>query len=353
MKALKQDLVERNLYAGLILLLILLAAIDSIAPSWVHVESLYILPVLLSLQSKRRDLAISVAGIGTYLIVWITLLSVDNVDSLSAAAGNRAVAVVIIWTVAIFCLLRERHFRRHFQAVFTETNRELVATRDIAVQTLAKVSDSHDLDTGRHIDRICAFSRILADELRKDPAFAPVIDEDFLTGLRHASLLHDIGKVAIRDFILQKPGRLTTEERAEMKQHTIIGTNILDEVINHHGEAAFLKMAAAIAHYHHERFDGKGYPAGLSGKAIPLAARIVALADVYDALTSERPYKNAYPPVMARKMIELESGTQFDPDVVDAFLRRFTDFVDVQLRYPSKHVHIFGLTESLVAEYCT
>ena len=152
------------------------------------------------------------------------------------------------------------------------------------------------MDTGRHLERICAYSLILANELRKDPVFFGVIDNEFLTNLRQSSPLHDIGKVSISDSILLKPGRLTPDEYDEMKNHSAIGSDILQDVVANRDEATFLKMATVVARYHHERFDGTGYPDGLAGKAIPLAARIVALADVYDALISERPYKEAYSP---------------------------------------------------------
>ena len=138
----------------------------------------------------------------------------------------------------------------------------------------------------------------------------------------------------------------------EMKNHAAIGGEILQDVVAHRNEATFLKMATVVARYHHERFDGSGYPEGLPGKEIPLAARIVALADVYDALTSERPYKPAYSPEEARDTITAQSGLQFDPDVVAAFLRRFDDFVAVRDRYPAEQAGDTSLVESLLAEFC-
>jgi putative two-component system response regulator len=179
-----------------------------------------------------------------------------------------------------------------------------------------------------------------------------VIDDKFLTNLRQSSPLHDIGKVSISDSILLKPGSLTPDEYCEMKAHSVIGSDILQDVVASRHEATFLKMATVVARYHHERFDGSGYPDGLVGKEIPLAARIVALADVYDALVSERPYKDPYSPEDARDMIAAQSGAQFDPDVVDAFLRRFDDFLDVGRRFPANQMHDTSWAESLLAEYC-
>jgi len=156
--------------------------------------------------------------------------------------------------------------------------------------------------------------------------------------------LHDIGKVCIRDSVLLNQGRLDPEEYELMKRHTTIGGDILEDTMSHLKDAEFLDMGALIARCHHERFDGGGYPGGLSGGVIPLAARIVALADVYDAMVSERPYREAHTPEDARRLIEAESGRQFDPRVVGAFLRRFEDFAEVQLRYPNKYVQVFDPT---------
>jgi len=286
-----------------------------------------------------------------------------------AQAVNPVAAVGVIWVTALLSLLRQRkaleetrlrydqekEFRENEEllrarAAFGRVTEELIATRDVAVYTLAKVAESRDIETGQHLERIRAYSHILALELRKDRAYARVIDDEFLTDLYRSSPLHDIGKVGIRDDILLKRGPLTPEEFESMKRHTTIGANILQDAVSHKHSAKFLEMAALIARCHHERFDGTGYPAGLSGTAIPLAARIVTLADVFDALTSERPYKEAYPPDVARQTIEDESGRHFDPAIVDACRGRFEDFVKVQLAYPNKHVQIFGVTESLLAE---
>ena len=237
-------------------------------------------------------------------------------------------------------------------SVLREKNEQLAATRDVAVYTLAKVAESRDMDTGRHLERICAYSLILAHELRKEPAFHGVIDQESMTNLRQSSPLHDIGKVSISDSILLKPGRLTPDKFNQMKTHSTIGSDILQDVVAHRTEATFLKMATVVARYHHERFDGSGYPEGLMGKSIPLAARIVALADVYDALISERPYKKAYSPETTREMIVAQSGMQFDPYVVQAFLRRFEGFVAVRDRYPAQQTADTDLAESLLAEYC-
>ena len=214
-----------------------------------------------------------------------------------------------------------------------ERTQEIVATQDVAVFTLAKITECRDNETGQHLVRMRAFAQIIAEQLRRDSPYAESIDNRFLDDLFRSSPLHDIGKVGICDSILLKPGRLTDEEFEIMKRHTIIGANILDEAIMHSQCAGFLGLGSVIARFHHERWDGKGYPAGLVGEEIPLPARIVSVADVYDALTTERPYKAAFPARRSRKIIEAGSGTQFDPIVVEAFRQRYDDIFDIQERY--------------------
>ncbi|MGO9111786.1 MAG: HD domain-containing phosphohydrolase [Thermoguttaceae bacterium] len=207
---------------------------------------------------------------------------------------------------------------------------EITATQDMAVFTLAKVAESRDQETGGHLLRMREYSQILAEELHRDGPYSHQIDQQFLDDLYRSSPLHDIGKVGIRDEILLKPGKLTPQEFAVMRQHATIGANILDQAVLGARGGGFLTMAALIARLHHERFDGSGYPAGLRGEMIPLPARIVALADVYDALTSARPYKRAFSSQQSREIIEAESGRQFDPVIVDAFRARFEDFCRIQ-----------------------
>jgi putative two-component system response regulator len=216
-------------------------------------------------------------------------------------------------------LLLRQEARRHTQ--------DMIALQDIAVFTLAKVAESRDQETAGHLSRMRAYSQILAEELSHGEPYEAQIDSRFLEDLYRSSPLHDIGKVAIPDSILLKRGPLTADEFAVMQQHAVIGADILDEAVTRCPGGGFLEMAASIARYHHERFDGKGYSQGLSGRQIPLAARIVAVADVYDALTSVRPYKGAITAEEAKTIVRRESGRHFDPVVVAAFLRRFDDLV--------------------------
>jgi len=207
-----------------------------------------------------------------------------------------------------------------------ERTRNIIATQNVAVFALAKVAESRDDETGEHLVRVRLYSQILAEHLARDSVYAAEITTQFLDDLQRASPLHDIGKVAVRDAILLKPGRLTPEEFELMKMHTVLGANTLEEVVWFSQCGSFLATAVAIARFHHERFNGTGYPQGLQGQEIPLAARIVALADVFDALTSTRPYKPAYSAQVARRIIGEESGKQFDPEIVAAFEACFEEF---------------------------
>lgn len=214
-----------------------------------------------------------------------------------------------------------------------ERMEQVVAVQDVAVRALAKVAESRDNETGQHIVRMRDYALCLAVELQSYPELQEEIDETFLADLRRSAPLHDIGKVGIPDSILLKPGKLTEDEFEVMKRHSEIGAKILGDLVIESHHAGFLNMAARIARFHHERWDGQGYPIGLAGREIPLPARIIAVADVYDALTSERPYKRAWSPQRAKSTIESGAGTQFDPLIVAAFTNCFDDFLKIQLAY--------------------
>ena len=210
--------------------------------------------------------------------------------------------------------------------------KQLTATQDMAVFALAHVADSRDPETGEHLHRMRRYAQMIAEELADHGPYAELVDQRFLEDLYRSSPLHDIGKVAVPDSILQKPGRLTPEEFEAMKQHVIVGGETLEMARNQVGTGTFMDMAADIARYHHERFDGSGYGAGLRGQDIPLSARIVALADVYDALTSRRVYKPPYSPDTAREIIVRDSESHFDPVIVDAFVARFDNIRDAGIQ---------------------
>ncbi len=198
--------------------------------------------------------------------------------------------------------------------------------RDWIVVALAKLAEHRAKDSGRHIDRIVLFATRLAEELRKNPVYARQIDDEYIRNLRRAAPLHDIGKVAVPDAILLKPDKLSEREMEIMRSHAAVGAETIRTVMRRVPDSAFLKLAEEIAQSHHEWFDGSGYPNALAGEAIPLSARIVALADVYDALSTRRVYKEAYPHRKSVEIILKESATHFDPDIVNAFLELEPEF---------------------------
>ncbi len=184
-------------------------------------------------------------------------------------------------------------------------SQELQQSYKATVRALSNAVEARDAYTGKHAERVTAYGIEIARAMQ-----APFATGD---GVEFGFLLHDVGKVAIPDAILYKPDRLTEEERALMAQHPVIGAEIVREI-------AFLSDAIDVVRSHHERWDGGGYPDGLRGEEIPLCARVFSVADVLDALTTDRPYRPASPMPVAREMIRVESGRQFDPDAIDAFM---------------------------------
>lgn len=206
-------------------------------------------------------------------------------------------------------------------------------TRDVAIFAMAKLAESRDSETGAHLERVMNYSRILAQTLPAIGQYVDEIDAEYIRLVYSTSPLHDIGKVGIPDGVLLKPGRLDDREFEIMKTHATIGAQTLDAALRRFPGAKFLRMARDIAATHHERWDGNGYPAGLKGKQIPLCGRIVALADVYDALTSKRIYKNAFAHEVAKGIIVKDAGLHFDPAIVQAFLAAEHAYMSIQDQY--------------------
>jgi putative two-component system response regulator len=209
-------------------------------------------------------------------------------------------------------------------------------SRDVTIFALAQLAESRDQETGAHVDRVREYCRVIAEHLSQQEKYKDVVDGNFIEMIYLTSPLHDIGKVGIPDEILLKAGALTPAEFNIMKQHPVTGSMTLDSAIYEYPEAKFLCMARDIARSHHERYDGNGYPDGLAGDAIPLSGRIVALADVYDALTTRHVYRPAFTHEKAHQIICEGRGTQFDPDVVDAYLANVDRFLEIHNRYAAR-----------------
>jgi hemerythrin len=252
------------------------------------------------------------------------------------------ITVVFLFILAIFAvllLLVARSRASQFAKLF-ETQRNMVFA-------LANLAELRDQSTAKHLERTRSFGVILAGELRKLAKYRQVIDDRFIDNLYDAAPLHDIGKVGIPDQILLKPGPLTAEEYVLMQRHVEIGSQILTRIIDKLDEPLpFLIMSRNIARYHHEKYDGSGYPEGLLGEAIPLEARIYALGDAYDAIRAKRPYKGPVTHMEAVQRLMAGRGSHFDPDVVNAFLDCEEKFVELYESYQVYDEVYLGFTDA-------
>ena len=227
--------------------------------------------------------------------------------------------------------------QKHFALLVAERTREAVHLQDATVMAMASLAESRDPDTGNHLRRTQHYVAALARELRFHPRHAKELSDENIALLYKAAPLHDIGKVGVPDSILLKPGKLTDDEFAIMKRHTVYGRDAIAGVERTLGGSnQFLRYAGEIAYSHHEYWDGSGYPQGLAGHAIALAARLMAVADVYDALISQRPYRPAFTHETAVELIRQGSGQHFDPDVVDAMLAVEEKFKTIAAQFQTR-----------------
>lgn len=222
----------------------------------------------------------------------------------------------------------------YLEAEVKRRMRDILLVQDITINALAELAEMRDSETGHHIRRTAAYVRVLAERLRTHPRFSDFLNDNVIDLLTKSAPLHDIGKVGIPDYVLLKHGKLTSEEWEIMKTHSLLGAQAIERAVRHANHSTdFLEIARDIAHFHHEKWDGSGYPEGLKSDAIPVPARLMALADVFDALISRRVYKPAMPAEQARDMIVEGRGRHFDPDVVDAFLAGYADFLAITRKY--------------------
>ena len=311
---------------------------------------LTILDAIQSVETKRVKPITGLVGGGPS----IEIVSVADLGALEAilmvhqneAASQKAIArlltpmgfvglvvgmaLVLVTTKTTVAVLKRYEnelaaLNRNLENLVQVRTRSLMKTRDSVIFGLAKLSESRDTDTGEHLDRIRYYSTAIAKSYQElGNAISPqLIDE---IGL--ASSLHDIGKVGVPDRVLLKPGKLDSEERSVIETHTLVGERCLEAIEGHLGQDGFLSLAKEICAYHHEKWDGSGYPYGLEGEQIPISARIVAVADVYDALRSRRPYKEPLTHETAFGIILQGAGKHFDPSVIAALIQLSTDFED-------------------------
>lgn len=228
---------------------------------------------------------------------------------------------------------RIENYNQILEETVKERTHELIITRDLTIYALIGLLEARDAESSNHTVRTQYMVKEISEHLRTKKEYKDILTEDYIMELYKTAPLHDIGKVGIPDKILLKPGKLDFEEFEIMKKHTTLGVEALSYNLKNGLTPSFIKTAIEIAGTHHEKFDGSGYPNGLKGKDIPLSGRIMAITDVYDALTSKRVYKPAYEHEYAIGLIKSESGKQFDPEIVEAFIEIQDKIFEIANKY--------------------
>ena len=265
-------------------------------------------------------------------------MPLDKASNSSQEAINWILRLIIYLTIAYVIGFFADYYKQEFEKS-KQKDKEIFESQLATIFSLVKLAESRDDQTGAHIERVAVFCKLLANNLSNNTKYKDYINDDYVDKLFKASPLHDIGKVGIPDSILLKPDKLSAAEFEIMKTHTTIGANTLSDVKKKYPDNKLLELGINITHFHHEKWDGTGYPKGLSGTEIPLSARIMALADVYDALRSKRAYKEAYSHEASIEIIRQGKGTFFDPEIVDAFLEIEAEFETTFDRYNLEDVN--------------
>jgi putative two-component system response regulator len=278
-------------------------------------------------------------------VIFVTALGAEEDEEKGLAMGavdyitKPIIPAVLLARVRNHLLLKQARDLISDKNAFLESEiarrmEENQIVQNVSIRALAHLAEIRDPETGNHILRTQAYVKTLANRLASNPRFNAVISKHYIELVTKSAPLHDIGKVGIPDHVLLKPGKLTPDEWTIMKTHAELGAQSIERAeADVEQPVEFLRLAKEIAHAHHEHWDGKGYPLGLKGEEIPLSARLMALADVFDALISKRVYKEATPLAETRRIIVEGKGSHFDPDVVDAFEQCYEEFVDIARRF--------------------
>ena len=270
---------------------------------------------------KKRDFS---------TIIMILIILVAGIVPMAIYKIN--VTYIAIAIAASLCYIYYNDLvQQDIKAELVKNQEKISSMQTRMISGLANVIENRDMDTGEHIVRTSMLVRMLAEYARMEGVYSDEIDNHFIDLLYSLAPMHDVGKIVIPDNILKKPGKLTEIEFEEMKRHASVGGDVVKEVLSGITDEDYLKFAADISTYHHEWWNGEGYPSGLKGEEIPLCARIMAIADVYDALISERCYKKAMSSDEAFKIIEEGSGSHFDPNLVKVFLNHKEEFINVDV----------------------
>jgi PAS domain S-box-containing protein len=262
---------------------------------------------------KAFDCEFNVDGLTLFIEASVSLLR----DSNNEPCGFRG-------------MVRDRTEKKKLELNLLESYRKLHNARSATILGLAKLAEYRDEGTGTHLERIREYAKMIAEELAMNPQYGRHITPQYIDDIYQSSILHDIGKVGIPDAILLKPGKLTDQEFDVIKRHTELGGDAIKAIESQIEGRSFLYLGKEIAYHHHEKWDGSGYPGGLRGEDIPLSARIVALADVYDALTTKRFYKPAFTHEKSKEIIIKLKASHFDPRVVDVFLHLEDEFNQIR-----------------------
>ena len=298
---------------------------------------------LKKLMGKRVHLADSMVVVGIFLafLYWgiesfLNVFSPEEINFYRQIFGPNVSEIWMRLIVLCLFLIFGSHVqftiskRKEAEMDLIESNKKLQNARAATILGLAKLAEYRDEGTGTHLERIREYAKRLAEQMAENSRYKTIITQEYIEDIFQSSILHDIGKVGIPDAILLKPGRLTDEEFEVIKRHAIMGGDAIGIIESRIKERSFLSMGKEIAYNHHEKWDGSGYPRGLKGEEIPMSARIVALADVYDALTSKRFYKEAYTHERSKEIIVDLKGSHFDPAIVEAFLILEAEFKTIR-----------------------
>ena len=292
-----------------------------------HVVVIYVYPIAIASLyfSKRLNIFATLytvlgVSVGQIIAFFMPTVLDDNFSDLHEVIfwGIIPRAIILIAVAIIFTMLCSRTVS--LLSKLTVAADELSHYHEEMVMGFATLVENKDGSTGGHVKRTTMYVRLLAEELRNRGYYKDILTQDYISDLCMAAPMHDIGKVAVPDVILQKPGRLTPEEFEEIKKHTVSGGNIIKETFGHLGNEHYTQMAYEVARFHHEKWNGKGYPEGLKRKNIPLCARIMAIADVFDAVSEKRCYRDAMPLDKCFDIILEGSGQDFDPMIAEVFL---------------------------------
>ncbi|SFQ05180.1 putative two-component system response regulator [Lachnospiraceae bacterium XBB1006] len=257
-------------------------------------------------------------------VIFLTADSSPETEAMCFEAGAVDFSVKPIRPVGIMPRIRRTielgEYRLHLEKMVKEQKRQINEMKYEFIVSMSNLVDNRDITTGEHIKRTANVAWRIGRELLRRKEFADVLDEEYVETVRLAAPMHDIGKIKISDTILMKPGKLTDAEFEKMKEHTVFGKEVILDTLGNLDDQKLVKIACEIAAYHHEKYNGTGYPEGLCGEEIPLCARIMAVADVYDALKEKRCYKDAFPLEEVYEIMQEDAGSHFDPKVLDAFM---------------------------------